>query len=82
MTDAPEPALQKPPGPADPAGDPATARSAAASPARGRGAHIVVEKLGKAYFHGGKALPILWDVDLTLEPGDIVAVVGASGIGK
>jgi lipoprotein-releasing system ATP-binding protein len=42
----------------------------------------VVEKLGKAYFHGGKALPILWDVDLTLEPGDMVAVVGVSGIGK
>jgi len=42
----------------------------------------VVQKLGKAYFHGGKALPILWDVDLMLHPGDMVAVVGASGIGK
>ena len=25
---------------------------------------------------------MLWDVDLTLEPGDMVAVVGASGVGK
>ena len=69
MTDAPEPALQTPS-----ATDP--------DAARGRGAHIVVEKLAKAYVHGGKALPILWDVDLTLQPGEMVAVVGASGIGK
>ena len=38
--------------------------------------------LGKAYLHTGKALPILWDIDLTLAPGDMVAVVGASGVGK
>ncbi|HEX3478292.1 MAG TPA: ABC transporter ATP-binding protein [Kofleriaceae bacterium] len=69
MTDASEPALPTPS-----ATDP--------DAARGHGAHIVVEKLGKAYFHGGKALPILWDVDLTLQPGDMIAVVGASGIGK
>jgi lipoprotein-releasing system ATP-binding protein len=69
VTDAPEPALPTPS-----ATDPGAAR--------GHGAHIVVQKLGKAYFHGGKALPILWDVDLMLHPGDMVAVVGASGIGK
>ena len=47
-----------------------------------RGARIEVKKLGKAYQHSGKALPVLWDVDLFLEPGDMVAVVGASGVGK
>jgi lipoprotein-releasing system ATP-binding protein len=47
-----------------------------------RGARIEVQKLGKSYLHGGKALPILWDIDLVLEPGDMVAVVGASGVGK
>jgi lipoprotein-releasing system ATP-binding protein len=47
-----------------------------------RGARIEVTRLGKAYLHGGAALPILWDIDLTLEPGDMVAVVGASGVGK
>ncbi|HEY4175584.1 MAG TPA: ABC transporter ATP-binding protein [Kofleriaceae bacterium] len=48
----------------------------------GRGARIIVSKLTKAYQHSGRALPILWDVNLTLEPGEMVAVVGASGIGK
>jgi lipoprotein-releasing system ATP-binding protein len=47
-----------------------------------RGARIEVKKLGKAYMHGGQALPVLWNIDLTLEPGDMVAVVGASGVGK
>jgi lipoprotein-releasing system ATP-binding protein len=46
------------------------------------GAQIEVKQLGKAYIHGGQALPVLWDIDLTLEPGDMVAVVGASGVGK
>ena len=41
-----------------------------------------MKKLGKAYVHSGKALPVLWDVDLSLAPGDMVAVVGASGVGK
>jgi len=53
-----------------------------AVPGERRGARIVVSKLGKSYLHGGKALPILWDIDLSLEPGDMVAVVGASGVGK
>jgi len=77
VTDAPEPALPTPPHSAVP-----DARDAGPAPARGHGAHIVVERLGKAYFHGGKALPILWDVNITLHPGDMVAVVGASGVGK
>jgi lipoprotein-releasing system ATP-binding protein len=38
--------------------------------------------LGKAYIHNGQPLPVLSDVDLVLEPGDMVAVVGASGVGK
>jgi lipoprotein-releasing system ATP-binding protein len=42
----------------------------------------VVQKLGKSYVHGGKALPILVDIDMELQPGDMVAVVGASGVGK
>jgi len=47
-----------------------------------RGARIEVRRLGKAYIHNGKPLPVLEGVDLTLERGDMVAVVGASGVGK
>jgi len=93
VTDAPEPALDRPPDPApDPGAAPAFERGAAPPPgaaqvglprsAPHRGARIIIEKLAKSYLHGGKALPILWGVDLTLEPGDMVAVVGASGVGK
>jgi len=56
--------------------------SSSPGPLRQRGARIEVRKLGKAYVHSGKALPVLWDVDLSLAPGDMVAVVGASGVGK
>ncbi len=56
--------------------------SARVTPIRQAGARIDVKKMGKAYIHGGKPLPVLWDVDLALAPGDMVAVVGASGVGK
>jgi lipoprotein-releasing system ATP-binding protein len=80
VTDDPEPSLVEATN--LPPGNPSGASPIAIAPAEGRGARIVVSKLGKSYLHGGKALPILWDIDLTLERGDMVAVVGASGVGK
>ena len=77
MTDVPEPSAVDASSP--PSGGPA---AIARTPEIGSGARIVVKKLGKAYLHGGKALPILWDIDLELDRGDMVAVVGASGVGK
>jgi lipoprotein-releasing system ATP-binding protein len=77
-----------PAAPASPGSLPPTPQSAdTAAEGRGparerRGARIIVTKLGKAYMHGGQALPVLWDIDLSLDPGDMVAVVGASGVGK
>ena len=77
MTDAPEPS------PVQASNRPLGAGPTAhAIPHDTRGARIVVERLAKSYLHGGKALPILWDIDMTLERGDLVAVVGASGVGK
>jgi len=70
VTDTPAPEPTQPP------------ISATPSTAVLRGARLEVTRLGKAYVHGGRPLPILWDVDLSLERGDMVAVVGASGVGK
>jgi lipoprotein-releasing system ATP-binding protein len=44
-----------------------------------------LEALGvqKAYLvAGGKALPVLRDLNLTVEAGEMVAIMGASGVGK
>jgi lipoprotein-releasing system ATP-binding protein len=57
--------------------------SAAVTPLRQeRGARVEVRNLGKAYIHNGQPLPVLTNVELVLDPGDMVAVVGASGVGK
>ncbi len=46
------------------------------------GAHLVVRGLQKVFHHGGRVLPVLRDINLELKPGEIVSVVGASGVGK
>lgn len=38
--------------------------------------------MGKSYLHGGRHLDVLAGVTLHLEPGEMVAIVGASGVGK
>jgi putative ABC transport system ATP-binding protein len=43
---------------------------------------IVVEGLGKTYLSAGRPLRVLQSVDLSIDPGDFVAVVGPSGSGK
>jgi lipoprotein-releasing system ATP-binding protein len=49
---------------------------------RMRGARVEVRSLVKTFEHGGRRLEILRGIDFTLEPGEMVAVVGASGVGK
>jgi lipoprotein-releasing system ATP-binding protein len=82
VTDAAEPSFAPPAGAPVPAVSPSAVASAPGARTDGRGARIVVERLGKAYVHGGRVLPIFADVDMTMEPGAMVAVVGASGVGK
>ncbi len=48
----------------------------------GCGARVEIAGLTKEYHHGGTTLTVLRDVDLVLESGDMVSVVGASGVGK
>jgi lipoprotein-releasing system permease protein len=59
--------------------------SAAAQPRPGAsrgGAHLVVRGVKKTFLHGGRQLHVLRGIDLELRPGERVAVVGASGVGK
>jgi lipoprotein-releasing system ATP-binding protein len=43
---------------------------------------ISVSGLSKSYLVGGTHLSVLKDLDLSLERGEMVAIVGASGVGK
>ncbi len=45
-------------------------------------AFIDVRGICKSYTHGGRTLEILRDLDLSLGAGEMVAIVGASGVGK
>ncbi len=41
-----------------------------------------IEGLGKVFMHQGKRIEVLKGLDLTLEKGDMVSIVGQSGAGK
>ena len=43
---------------------------------------VVIEDLHKSFQHMGRELQVLKGIDLTLEQGDVVAMVGQSGAGK
>jgi lipoprotein-releasing system ATP-binding protein len=43
---------------------------------------VTVRDLHKQYTMGGKVIPVLTGVDLDLEKGETVAIVGPSGVGK
>ena len=45
-------------------------------------AFLIVRALSKSYAVGDRRLPVLRELDLTVDEGEMVAVVGASGIGK
>ncbi len=43
---------------------------------------LEVRGLSKSYRIGGRTLPVLCDLELAVAPGEMVAIVGASGVGK
>jgi len=43
---------------------------------------IEVESLSKSYYLGKMEVPVLFDLDLKIEEGDFVAIMGPSGSGK
>lgn len=46
------------------------------------GAFVQVEGLHKSYVVGNRTLPVLRGLDVSLDRGEMVAIVGASGVGK
>jgi NitT/TauT family transport system ATP-binding protein len=53
-----------------------------AAPATGAPPPLVVEHVAKSYDAGGRIVPVIGDLSLTLNEGEIVAIVGPSGCGK
>ena len=43
---------------------------------------LEVTGLGKRFSHQGKTIEVLRDLDLTVQPGEMVSIVGQSGVGK
>jgi putative ABC transport system ATP-binding protein len=43
---------------------------------------IELENLSKVYQMGRTEIPVLHDIDLTIEAGEMVAIMGPSGSGK
>jgi lipoprotein-releasing system ATP-binding protein len=64
------------------ASGPSMTTAAVDAPRGGSGAHLVVRGLTKVFHHGGRVLPVLKGINLSLNPGELVSVVGASGVGK
>src|SRR5262245_36842320 len=56
--------------------------SGAAARPRELGARVEVRSLGKSFVHAGRRLDILKDIQLVMEPAEMLSVVGASGVGK
>ncbi len=46
------------------------------------GAHLVVKDLSKVFNHGGRRIEVLRGIDMDIQPGALVSIVGASGVGK
>src|SRR3979411_936927 len=46
------------------------------------GSRVDIHALRKSYEHGGRTIEVLKGIDLSVAAGEMVAVVGSSGVGK
>jgi lipoprotein-releasing system ATP-binding protein len=61
---------------------PAAGRPSSGAALATGGVHLQVERVTKVFQHGGRTIEVLKGINLELRPGEVVAVVGASGVGK
>src|SRR3979409_355877 len=59
-----------------------TAKAATGGPNADRVIPLVVEHVAKSYDVGDRVVPVIGDLSLTLDNGQIVSIVGPSGCGK
>src|ERR1700682_6429499 len=59
-----------------------SALGATAGPTTDRAMPLVVEHVTKSYDVDGRVVPVIGDLSLTLDHGQIVSIVGPSGCGK
>ena len=43
---------------------------------------VDLRKINKTYVHGKLEVPVLFDIDLTVDAGEYVSIMGPSGSGK
>ncbi len=60
----------------------APASETAAGAAVGRGSLVAIRGLSKHYVRGDQVIPVLVDINLDIDVGDFVALMGPSGSGK
>ena len=60
----------------------ATTAAATGAPLTTAGLHIDIRGLTRSYRKGARSIDVLRDIDMVLEPGERVAIIGPSGSGK
>ena len=61
---------------------PVVALASSARPSEAVGSAVEVTNVSKSFVHSGRTINVLHGISFALEPGEMAAIVGASGVGK